>query len=354
MNIRRSEYQKEKSRNSENQKKQRISDLCLSCFCLSLSAFLFLMFSAASASQVFDPTDIGVGARPLGMGKAFTAIANDGSALFTNPAGLALSNRLNVMSMSGSLMTEVPYTVFGGSYPIMNGVLGIGYIGVGVNGIKEARLNGITPEVTGVEGAFANTTLAVSYATDIQREFSIFKDNKLGMTVKLISQGYTGSASFEKGNGSAFDVDFGMISTIDKDTKAGLTVKNLIPGNNSGNDELAMVIGGGVSRVYSQYNLTTALDAELNRTLLFHAGLEWAPITMLRLRAGLDQKPSAGASVTNLAAGLGLAFRGFTFDYAYHTFAELSEGTTHFFSIGYLGEERVKAVVPPLDAKRPL
>ena len=33
--------------------------------------------------------ELGMGARPLALGEAFTGIADDGSALFYNPAGLA-------------------------------------------------------------------------------------------------------------------------------------------------------------------------------------------------------------------------------------------------------------------------
>jgi len=69
--------------------------------------------------------------------------------------------------------------------------------------------------------------------------------------------------------------------------------------------------------------------------LLFHAGAEWSPIKFLKVRAGLDQAASAGSSATNLSGGLGIVVRGFTFDYAYHGYSDLSEFTTHYFSIGY-------------------
>ncbi|HTY13176.1 MAG TPA: hypothetical protein VMD02_03195, partial [Candidatus Omnitrophota bacterium] len=83
-----------------------------------------------------------------------------------------------------------------------------------------------------------------------------------------------------------------------------------------------------------------------------HAGAEWSPITLIKLRAGVDQKPSAGSSITNLAAGLGVNFKGFTFDYAYHTYAELSEFATHYFSIGY-SPELVKKEVKPVSTTAP-
>jgi len=64
----------------------------------------------------------------------------------------------------------------------------------------------------------------------------------------------------------------------------------------------------------------------------------------LALRVGIDQKPKAseaGVGVdNNLTAGVGLNYFDFTFDYAFHQFGDLSENTTHFFSIGYRGIDR--------------
>ena len=66
----------------------------------------------------------------------------------------------------------------------------------------------------------------------------------------------------------------------------------------------------------------------------------------LALRAGVDQKPTAttaGPGVeSDLTIGVGIKIGGFTFDYAYHTYAGLSDFSTHYFSIGYVGEEKAK------------
>jgi hypothetical protein len=304
---------------------------------IMLTVLILLIASGISmASQVLDPTDIGVGARPLGMGKAFTALSNDGSAIFTNPAGLAQNNSLKVISMAGNLMSEVPYTMVGASYPVLNGSIGIGYAGLGITGINETTLVSGTPEITGRQGNFTNSSLNLSYAQSIQN-ISMFKDPKVGATLKIISQGFSGG-SFEGGGGTGFDLDLGAKAKITEDMDAGLLIKNIIPGNNFKSDEIPMVIQGGITKTFTNLNLLTALDAEYNRTILFHAGAEWNPIQLIKLRAGLDQKPDAGSTITNLAAGLGIIFKGFTFDYAYHTYAGLSDFSTHYFSFGYVGE----------------
>jgi hypothetical protein len=81
-----------------------------------------------------------------------------------------------------------------------------------------------------------------------------------------------------------------------------------------------------------------------NRPLLVHTGLEWWPVEILALRAGIDQSAKATengiGTDNNLTLGLGLKYSGFTFDYAYHQYGDLSDNATHYFSIGYVGAEK--------------
>ena len=295
------------------------------------------------ASSVVDLTEIGVGARPLGMGKAFNSIADDGSALFTNPAGLNNVKKFNVISMSGNLINEFPYTMLGGAYRSQIGVIGFGYVGSSAGGIREAVLVNGTPEVTGNEANYGNTTLIFSYANDAKEIEYIKKINflternaKVGANLKLVSHGFSGGASFEGGSAGGFDIDLGAIFPVKENLTGSVIIKNIIPGNNVGADELPMGLGGGVAYKIPDRDLVTAADAELsNGAFLLHLGAEWNPIKMLFVRGGFDQN----ASGFNLALGLGTKYRGFTFDYAYHTYAELSEFTTHYFSLGYSGEQ---------------
>ncbi|OGC09425.1 hypothetical protein A3J90_05070 [candidate division WOR-1 bacterium RIFOXYC2_FULL_37_10] len=301
--------------------------------------FCFLAFSMAYA---IDPTDIGVGARPLAMGKAYTAVADDGSAMFINPAGLSTSNSLKIVSMNGNLLSEIPYTMMGISQPMLGGNVAIGYVGLGVAGIQESTLSGITPEVTGNEGSFFNSVINVSYSTGLERvpvlnklNGGILKNAKVGTSVKFFSQEYTGASSFDNGDSGGVDIDLGLISEINDNMAIGCTVKNLIPGNNMNSDEFPMSTTIGIANKFNKIDLLTAVDLEISEMLLLHLGVEWKPMKFLSIRAGLDQQPSAGEVATNFSTGLGFDIKGFMFDYAYHTYADLSELTTHYFSIGY-------------------
>ncbi len=307
---------------------------------MTLFVNVLLVGTPALASSLADITEIGVGARPLGMGKAFNSVADDGSALFMNPAGLTSTDRFTFLSMSGNLINEVPYMTLAGAWKLpATGVIGIGYVGASTDGIKEAILVGSTPEVTGNIANFGTSTFVLSYANQAkeinylnQLTFLTEKNAKVGANLKLVSQGFSGGASFEGGSASGFDIDLGTIIPINETMNSSVTIKNIIPGNNVGKDELPMSIIGGLSVKYPDKNLLTAYDAEINQEgFLLHLGVEWNPIRTLFVRAGIDQK----ADAYNLALGLGTKYRGFSFDYAYHTYAELSEFTTHYFSIGY-------------------
>ena len=57
--------------------------VCIVCI-LALGGISF----AADISTALDPMYLGVGARPLGMGRSYVAVAEDADALLLNPAGL--------------------------------------------------------------------------------------------------------------------------------------------------------------------------------------------------------------------------------------------------------------------------
>ena len=81
--------------------------------------------SGEEYSNVASLFDLGMGARPLGIGGAFVGLADDGNALFYNPAGLAWAEGLSVLSSYearpgtasyGNLSVSLPHFGFGVHY----------------------------------------------------------------------------------------------------------------------------------------------------------------------------------------------------------------------------------------------
>lgn len=75
-----------------------------------MNLLLILLFGIVSSSGTtgFPFLKLGVGARPVGMEEAFTAISDDGNALFWNPAGLAMGN-FHTTLMAMTLYRDVSY-----------------------------------------------------------------------------------------------------------------------------------------------------------------------------------------------------------------------------------------------------
>ena len=64
--------------------------------------------------------EIGVGARALALGGAFTALANDASALYWNPAGLIQLNSISVSANHTDWLAETNFEYFGLVLPAGN------------------------------------------------------------------------------------------------------------------------------------------------------------------------------------------------------------------------------------------
>jgi len=350
------------------------------CFIL-LFALLVLQpcFTGALAdeySAIADPSEIGVGARPLGMGKAFVGVSDDGSAIYLNPAGMAQFRTWKLSSMSGTILQDVRYVMVGGAYPFSFGTLGLGYVNVGVPGIPITTISGSgTPEFAGDYTDYNAGVFFLSYGSELKRILpsDIFSNVDVGANAKIFLQGFTGGgASIEGASGTGFDIDLGFQYHPSPWASFGLNFINLLPVEMGGkfswpargdrdeplDEAIPMVVKAGVAaKVWGEggvhsaggQELILALDCDMRPTVrrpgVWHLGAEWWPTNILAIRAGIDQQPSAlesGIGVeNNLTGGVGIKYAGFTFDYAYHQYGDVADNTTHYFSLGYIGDDVV-------------
>jgi long-subunit fatty acid transport protein len=269
----------------KNMRKLKMKNILI----LGMLVILSTAAMAADNMVVPDPMSIGVGARPLGMGRAYVAVAEDGDTIFINPAGLGNITSPKITSMYTSLMGDVNYMVLGGAYPTSaNSAIGAGIVSSGVSGIS---LYGSTPGAASTGTAtWGNSVIFVSYGTS-------FPDTKLsvGGSAKYYVQGGSGSSSIESATSTAFGFDVGATYSPTDNITLGITAQNplgtkLESGNGIENSLIPTIKVGGKITLYplQDQKLNLALDCDLakRRPSVFHAGAEYYPIPSVALRAG--------------------------------------------------------------------
>lgn len=310
--------------------------------------------AAAENGVLSDPMTIGVGARSLGMGKAYVAVAEDGDAIFMNPAGLARSSNPKLSSMYTNLMGDVGYMVIGGVYPCgEKSAIGAGFIGSRVDGVI---LTDSTGAIQGTNGNWGNNVMFLSYGTYLNEipilNPNLGRDVLVGGSLKYFSVGGSGNSSIEAASGSTFDADLGILYPVNDLLVVGASVQNILGSKVSkstgSGDVLSSNLKVGVKATLMGEKGAPLSSGSSNRKLYAlvdydsplrgaqesatHFGLEFWPSNNLALRVGVDNKEPT--------AGVGVRIAGLEFNYAYHPYNGIAEDSTHFFSIGYLGENR--------------
>lgn len=140
--------------------------------------------------------EIGVSPRADAIGGAFTAIADDASAIYYNPAGLVQLENKQVMLSRINYPADISYLFAGVAIPLgIGGVLGVGYYG-----LDAGDMNVTTPFYpSGVEGwtfGVKDYAVSLSYGRFLTDRFSV------GLTVKVIDELY----EEERATGWAADV----------------------------------------------------------------------------------------------------------------------------------------------------
>jgi long-subunit fatty acid transport protein len=140
--------------------------------------------------------EIGVGAKAQAMGGAFTAVADDISALYWNPAGIVQLKGAAVSANYTEWLADIKQTQFGLVLPVLNRYavgLNVNYF----NTIESQKVRTINePEGTGEYYGASDLCIAATMAASITDRFSI------GMNFKYIRQ----QIWHETASAGAFDI----------------------------------------------------------------------------------------------------------------------------------------------------
>lgn len=331
------------------------------CLTLIVCAGICFSFVGASAAQAADKfaaefLKVGVGARALGMGGAFTALADDASAIYWNPAGPALlvepDLQLTHAEMFGGIVT---HDVLSGVLPIGRdggrSSVGLTVIRLGVDDIKvtsdalSQEAGGqivVDPDLVRIESAY-DLGVFFNYARGLGDNWSV------GGNLKMVRQSLVG-------DGSSFGIgaDLGLLWLPSTSTTFGLRLADITTTQikwDTGRQETVaptVTIGGQGTRDvgFLKGTVTGAADIQLAFEDLgdadqfssgsisgnLHAGLEYWYNSVVAVRAGSD----AG----RFAAGAGVRFRlgpmtRFGVDYAFLDHDELDATNRVTLNLGW-------------------
>lgn len=269
---------------------------------------------------------IGVGPRAQAMGGAFTALADDATALYWNPAGLASMQTGQVVSAHSEWLADINHDFVGVAIPALGGTVGASVTLLGApEQIVRTELN---QEGTGETFTAADLAIGLSYGRAITDRFSI------GGTAKMVQQRIWNSSA----TGFAFDVGTQFRTGFWGDLVVGATVSNFgsdlkldgrdlrttvdeQPGQNGNNGEipadlaldawampLDFSIGVMAQPIRSRMNtLTLAVDAlhPSNNYESLNAGVEYGYRDRIFLRGGV-QGMFLDENEGGFSAGLGV------------------------------------------------
>ncbi len=268
---------------------------------------------------------LGAGSRAISMGGAFTAVADDASAVFYNPAAMKINGAPTLMANHISLFsgfTDASYDYLGLVWPTLGaGSFGAGLLTTGTGGIKGfdefSRPTG--------ELSYRESLGIVSYAFDMPWRFA--GTWSVGTSIKILNQ-RIGDYS-DTGTG----LDLGLlyrIKYIDGLT-FGMNLQDIVGAKTklvSASDEVyrTMMFGLGYRRALGESSrLTVSVQMDMpekaDNDLRF--GAEYTIRNMISIRMGYDSE--------SFTAGIGFAWHGYSFDYGY--FSREEAGSSHPITI---------------------
>lgn len=299
--------------------RQRVRAVC--CFAF-LFYFGFTAFAQGQAGQDIAVLKAGVGARPLGMGGAFTAVADNADSPYWNAAGLAFVDKNEITSMQTKLSTDADHYYVSYVRPAFGGTLGISWIQVGLGNITQTSLEvDSNNEVVnlGVFSYFSNAYL-MSYGRKVNENLS------LGLTAKYLTSDMYQIAG---GQASGYSVSPGLLFKTDKGLRLGVTVDELFNAQQWGTGTVERVppkLRLGLAYAKSNPGLFAVDVTQILKSGYAAAaavGYEWAK-EGLSIRVGYADGLTAGAGFVSGVARV---------DYAYVTQRDLSKDNVHRISL---------------------
>lgn len=191
-----------------NSKRFYLTALIAVIFSLSMKANAQVNYTAEVLTK-------GAGARPLAMGGAFVGAANDATAAFWNPAGLALIDDIEITTMHATQSDLQSYDFANIAFKTDFGSYAFSYLQLGVDGI----------DITGSNPTILGTTQYSDKAELISGGWKLGNQIAIGATLKVLqTNAYTASAF-------GFGSDIAILYKPFKELGIGLVGRDVLGGS---------------------------------------------------------------------------------------------------------------------------
>ncbi len=270
-------------------------------------------------------------ARQSSLGGAYSSIAEDSNAIFSNPAGLSkLNSRSFGVGFTNYLEgSKLGFLTF--NTELNKNKLGIAISGFSIDGIE--RRSGDASGLVPSEGSFK--------ASDIVFIFGVAKENILPNLVDDFSAGINFkliSSKIDDSSGYAVAVDLGVLYSYSKDINFSFVVSNL--GTKikleEESDNLPLSIKAGLLYKYKSFNFTGEVEQYIHDEKFYPAlGIEYFLKENFALRLGykFGYDTSNLSNYVGLSMGFGVITKDVGFNYAYVPFGDL--GNINKFDISF-------------------
>jgi len=306
-------------------------------FCLSILLIGQTAFAASPGTTTGELLKIPVGTRAIGMGEAYTALADDSSALQWNPAGMSFAQQKEAGFMHSSLIENVNYEYLSAIAPGDSYSYGgsMSYLGYGsIAGYDN------TPLAQGGGQPIGNQS---AYAYDFSGGVSsLIKDAiSLGVSASVLRETLadTSATTFDINAGGLYALPFHPLMG---DYRLGFSALNLGPGLKfvSERDPLPRRYTFGAAAMHIKQwplNLTADVGVPNDNSAYVAFGGEYWFKDVVALRLGYNGENNVGKG---LRLGVGIKLRQLLFDYAYGGFGDF--GATHRIGITLRWGEKIK------------
>ena len=280
--------------------KKSASFIIASLYVAALSVFALNWAGSGTGGMPGAFMSWGAGARSLGMGKAFVAIADDATATYWNPAGLAGVTRSELTALHAALWGGTVYDFISYVHPTQTG---------GTFGFSGTRLF-----LGGFEGRDSENRYTHSFE-DIQSAYGVSYGQKILNTLSIGTTLKKMSHTLDNHKSGSYIVDIGALYSPVDNLSLGLNLQNLLALTYGTSDRLPIIARVGLSYRLLRERLTLGMDVQSaigwETGLPLHVGAEYLATDFLALRMGMD--PS------EFNMGLGFRYEDYGLDYAYAT-----------------------------------